>query len=65
MVCVSACPKTNLDQTNLYKDNNSFMCVNKCLPGWYSDNITGYCNTTCSANLFADNSTGRCITKCP
>lgn len=46
-------------------DNNSYMCVNKCLPGWYADNTTGYCNTVCSNGLWADNSTGRCVPKCP
>jgi hypothetical protein len=63
--CLVSCPKTTDHATNLYMDNNTYMCVNKCQPGWYADNSTGYCNTQCSAGLWADNSTGRCVAKCP
>ena len=63
--CVSDCPISNETDSNLYSDDNSYRCINKCLPGWYADNFTRSCEQTCSSHLFADNSTGLCVDICP
>jgi len=63
--CSVACPRDADLSLNYYMDNNSYSCVNVCLPTWYADNTTGYCQQTCSSALFADNSTGRCVSQCP
>lgn len=63
--CIPSCPVTDNLSTNLYRDNTTYSCRNKCLPTWYADNITGYCTQTCSSTLLADNSTGLCVTICP
>lgn len=63
--CQVTCPVTSDPATNLYRDNTTYSCRNKCLPTMYADNVTGYCQLTCSSTLYADNSTGICVTKCP
>jgi hypothetical protein len=63
--CIVSCPVTSNLSTNLYRDNTTYSCRNKCLPTWYADNSTGYCVQTCSLPFLADNSTGLCVTMCP
>ncbi len=63
--CTVSCPASNNLSTNLYMDNNTYSCRNKCLPTWYADNSTRYCVQSCASSLFADNSTGLCVNKCP